>query len=183
MKLRLLYLNLWKIAINYVDCAIECFCIEAELPMDIDDPLDQESSRSVSDFGLDLWDVLEVNHVRTFLLYHRLKDLLSVFGDALRVSHVELVTQRHGLLNFLLVCVHPVFHSFLQSFASRISTWRRGNEHSWDTFIILTESTVGWGRIRVSTPWTSRQGRHPLIYQDGMELLAWILHDGDHRVS
>ena len=54
MKLRLLNLDLGKIAIDYVDCDIEGFSVEAELSMHVDDPLDQESSRSVSDLGLDL---------------------------------------------------------------------------------------------------------------------------------
>lgn len=167
MQLWLLYLNLGQVAIYYIYSNIESLWLKAEFTMHIDDPLNQETSWGVSNFSLDLLYIFEVDHVRFLLVNHCLKDFLGIFGNVLRISHIKLVAQRHGLLNIFLIGVNSFLDLLLQGISSLIGRVR-GDQHRGDAFIILTESAVRWGRVRSDSVRVRRLRGHNLLYKDGM---------------
>lgn len=84
---------------------VEALWLESELAVDIDDPLEEECSRGVSDFCLNFGNVFVVDHELDFLLLHVFEVLLRVLGDGLRVLDFESINLRH-LRHFSLQVVH-----------------------------------------------------------------------------
>lgn len=101
MQLVLLDLLLAQELVDDVLSHVKALWLESELAMDIDDPFEQKCSRGVSDFGLNLRNVLVVNHELDFFLLHILKVFLRVLGDGLRVLDFEPINLWH-LLHFCL---------------------------------------------------------------------------------
>jgi len=66
-----------------------------ELSVDVNYPLDQESSGGVLNLSLHLIQVVWIHQATVFLLPHVLVDLLREFRDALWISKIELVRQCH----------------------------------------------------------------------------------------
>jgi len=76
--------------------------------MHVNDPLDKEPSRCVLDLILNLLQILVINQIVFLLLNHRCEDVLCEFSNALGVSRVKLITQRHFLLYISLHLLHAV---------------------------------------------------------------------------
>lgn len=67
---------------------IECFWEKAEFTVDVNDPLDQEGSGCVLDFGLDFLEIFMVDHALVLLFDHVLVDFLGELRHILRITEV-----------------------------------------------------------------------------------------------
>lgn len=82
--------------------------------MDVNDPLNQESSGSVLNFAFELHTgkVISLDAKFFFLFPEIEKDRCSIFGVHLRVSHIHLVDEHHLASPFFVVS----FNSGLEEF-------------------------------------------------------------------
>lgn len=97
MELTLLNLDLRKVLVDDELGDVEAFWLQAELPVYVDDPLEQECTRRVSNFGLDFGDIGGVNHEGDLLLLQTFENGLAELRNMLRVGKVLLVFIGHVL--------------------------------------------------------------------------------------
>lgn len=103
MKLRLLNMFSAQVLINEVCSHIQTLGHQSELPVHIDDPLEEESPAGVFDLGLHLLKVVSGHHHIDLLSPQSFVDGLGEFDYALRVIELFGVLLRHLLLFGLFV--------------------------------------------------------------------------------
>ena len=79
MQLALVDLLSAHVLIDQINCHIEGFGQQAEFSMNVDNPLDEECTRSVFNFRLHLLQVLVVDHALLLSSDHVLIDLMRKF--------------------------------------------------------------------------------------------------------
>lgn len=113
--------------------------------MNIDDPLNKKSSWGVLNFRLHFLEVFMVNLIVGFFLYHWLEYLLRVLCDGLGISHIELITKRHVLLD----CLFVIIDSFSTFFSDLFNSLFLLNYNGWfnnffDFLFIFLSRRLGW---------------------------------------
>ena len=105
MQLTFLYLLQRKEPIDDEDGDIESFGKKAELAVNIDDPLDQESSASVFDLSgrLNLVEVFSIDLHEILFNADVFVDISGEFSHHLRVSDLELICENHIFADLLSV--------------------------------------------------------------------------------
>lgn len=111
MQLTLLNLLQRKEAVDYVYSDVQGLRLESELPMHVNDPLDQESTARVLDLGrhLHLLQVIGVHLELDLLFTHVLVDFLGEFGHHLWVTDIELISENHSLAHVTSPCGESLF--------------------------------------------------------------------------
>lgn len=71
--------------VDDVLCHVEALRLETELAVHVDDPLEKECPRGVSDLSLNFGNVLRIHHEFELLYLHVLEVFLRVFGYSLRI--------------------------------------------------------------------------------------------------
>jgi hypothetical protein len=107
--------DLAEVLVDEVGRDIEALRLEAELPVDIDDPLQEEGPGRVLDLGLHLAQVVHRHHALHLLFPHARVDLLGKLRHALWVIEFENVLLRHGLALGLLVISETLLELFLDA--------------------------------------------------------------------
>ena len=97
VELALLNLDLRQVLINDELGDVKALGLQAEFSVHVDDPLEQESARRVSNFRLYLGNVGRVDHKFSLLFLQVLENRLAELGQMLRISEVLLVLVRHFL--------------------------------------------------------------------------------------
>ena len=113
MQLRFQNWHPTEILIDDVCGHIEGLGLQSEFAMDIDYPFEEECTRSVFDFCLDLLKVVYGHHVLGFFLSHSLVDLLGEFYDALGVVELFGILFWHFCLLLFFVLFQSIFEKFL----------------------------------------------------------------------
>lgn len=177
MQLRFLNAYFRKISVDCRNGDIEGLWKKSELSVNIDDPLNKKSSWCVLDLILYLLNVLIVNCVVRFQIYHWLIDLLSELSYVLWISHVKLVRKRQCLFELLLA----VIYAFLAFQCNDITAIDR-------VALIIRAHCPLCGRVR--TPAFQQDNFFNLrwwwgntIYQNCLELLCSLNLDGLRRLN
>ena len=95
VELALLNLDFRQVLINDELGHVKALGLQAEFSVHVDDPLEQESARRVSNFRLHLGNVVRFDHVLSFLFFQVLENRLAELGQMLRICEVLLVLVRH----------------------------------------------------------------------------------------
>ena len=117
MQLTFLDLLQREEAIDNVNSHVERLRLESKLPMDVDDPLDEERSARVFHLGwnLDLLEVARADLKLHLFFAHVLIDVLGHLGHHLRVANVEGIREDHTLSHR----TAPLGESILEGFGYR----------------------------------------------------------------
>lgn len=104
-------------AINDVNCHIERLRLESELPVNVNNPLNEESTAGILDLGwnLNLREVVRANLELNFLFAHVVVYVLGHLGHHLRVANVEGIREDHTLSH----STAPLSESILEGFGDR----------------------------------------------------------------
>lgn len=120
MQLTFLYLLEGQEAVNDVDSDIEGLRLKSKLPMDIDDPLDEEGTAGILDLSrhLDSREVVGIHLKLDLLLAHVLVDLLGQLCHHLGVANLKLVCEDHTLAHG----AAPLGEALLVGFSDRCTS-------------------------------------------------------------
>jgi len=103
MKVALLSVLAAQELIDDVRSHVEAFRSQSEFSMDINNPLEEESSRGVFDFCLNVDEVICINHIFLFFSKVRLVDILRELSDCERIVVSILIAFRNILEVFFLL--------------------------------------------------------------------------------
>lgn len=124
--MQLTFLNLFdrEVPVDNEYSQVEGLGHQAELAVNINNPLHEEGSAGVLDFSLDL-DLREIVRVDTQLLFlctQILKNLCSIFRDLLGISHLNLVTEGDNSPALLAISQQSLLELFsnLRSFVAAL---------------------------------------------------------------
>ena len=119
MQLTFLDLLQREEAIDNVNSHVERLRLESKLPMDVDDPLDEERSARVFHLGwnLNLLEVARADLKLHLFFAHVLIDVLGHLSHHLRIPDIQLIGEDHALTDGSA----PLGESGLEGFSHRYS--------------------------------------------------------------